>query len=1031
MSIQKIAASVTSLNQETNVGLVHFNFDFALNKYEAPLEFQGLGRELSQARIKAAEDGAVHITARKLGALFRQCLPSTSHLIKAYGTRASEIASDPKVNPKLSRKHGVLADHVGIDGTSIWAAATSGAESIAVHLLACMLARIWSRPEAIAIWAELVWERKKELERTDVADPQYLMALNDSRIDITRDQLAQWDSSARAWLQCADEAMKIKQTQLMLIVNNVNLPVSTKPTLYRNMLQAWSSAMLAADNLIRGVPQSVEYGSILLGISSWHIYPDMVVLQSSPTPISQSDPLRPSETGISWSLPLGHLRYYGGPAVTEKSFVIQGNRITVTQLIQLSIGCMTRHWSLSESTIVKFLVVLWKFIEPVTQKTEDGTAHWLWYLAEAAMPLLDPESLDAQVGFRLMKLGARRCHQFLGSQNGKPTAVPKLLGQDDVDVVTRLLVQPEDSVHLFRELVKYPALNRFHNRLFIIRYGKDFDTPVPYTTFEYATALPLQGERYKRSHDGEQQIVLNPARHCRWIQTDCADDRGGANAEGRLKYFRSQNEDSFAYMTDSVEISSDIVQWNCSREQFSNVGILHHANYYSGPNDPAMLSWSEFIDFEHGYISDYAVDNSIILEKSSPYYINFEPVVGSMDTAALLISKGDLTEDLSTLIKSIIRFSPMDFFEAMKGDNNPVSREKTLSYLSELVSMPSSTISLSVVSLGLPEMSWIPSAGASTGEYSPFTQNIYTAPFKLNRPSTFSCLLLLETGGLSVPPSALSEVMAMAVGDSIYIAKGLISDPSKKYLAHEICQIKGSIGKSGIALMIPPKSPLTRPMELSNFQCVNHNPFDGQLHDSFSSTTLHLGFTDYVFPVDVGNHGNKDFEVYYLETLVSVCDRGEWVADLDVLQAMEENVAWTVIQSGHWKQPLFSSIKECEHMNHRTEQSGGLRVASVRSMDNWLGRLAAAAVCRQQGSLVIILPNKYCGPCLCTEWTRLSTPPDPKGESGIPRIQPDGLETPALETGEIEVVVNGVRELRMPAYVKNNIMNQGSIFLIC
>ncbi|KAI0969831.1 hypothetical protein F4678DRAFT_480943, partial [Xylaria arbuscula] len=525
------------------------------------------------------------------------------------------------------------------------------------------------------------------------------------------------------------------------------------------------------------------------------------------------------------------------------------------------------------------------------------------------------------------------------------------------------------------------------------------------------------------------------------IKTSYAEDKG-ANAEGRLEYFRTQNEDSFALATGLVIISPDTVQWNGSLEQFSSCGILHHANYYSGSNYPAMLSWCEFIDFESEHESVDANEHNIIAEKPNPYYINFEPVFGSMDTAALLISKSHLTEDLSSMIKSTIRFSPLDFVEAVKSNNNPVSREKTLSHLSEMVSMPSSvslhrslralatmssiynqlpssTISLNVVSLCLPEMSWIP----YTGEYSPSTQNPYIAPFTLSRPSTFSCLLLLETGGFSVPPSALSEVMTMAVGDSIYIAKGLISDPSKLCLAHEICQIKGSIGKSGIALMIPPKSPLTRPMDLSNFRCVNHNPFDGQLHDSFSSTTLHLGFTDYVFPVDDGNHGNKDFEVYYLETLVSVYDRGEWVADLDVLRALEENVAWTVIQSGHWKQPLFSTIEECGHMNHRTEQSERLSltviddwneildppggVAIVRSMDNWLGRLAAAAVCRQQGNLVIVLQNKYCGPCLCAEWTRLSTPPNSKGKSGIPEIQPDGLETPALETGEIEVVING------------------------
>ncbi|KAI0540940.1 hypothetical protein GGR58DRAFT_70660 [Xylaria digitata] len=99
--------------------------------------------------------------------------------------------------------------------------------------------------------------------------------------------------------------------------------------------------------------------------------------------------------------------------------------------------------------------------------------------------------------------------------------------------------------------------------------------------------------------------------------------------------------------------------------------------------------------------------------------------------------------------------------------------------------------------------------------------------------------------------------------------------------------------------MIPPKRPLTRQMDLPNWQCVNHNQWDGQLHDSFSSTTLHLGFTDYVFPVDIGSHGNRDFEVYFLESLVSVHDRGEWVADLDILKALEEDTTWAVVTASN------------------------------------------------------------------------------------------------------------------------------------
>jgi hypothetical protein len=36
-------------------------------------------------------------------------------------------------------KDGIFSDFTGADGTSIWAAATSGSGAISVHLLACML----------------------------------------------------------------------------------------------------------------------------------------------------------------------------------------------------------------------------------------------------------------------------------------------------------------------------------------------------------------------------------------------------------------------------------------------------------------------------------------------------------------------------------------------------------------------------------------------------------------------------------------------------------------------------------------------------------------------------------------------------------------------------------------------------------------------------------------------------------------------------------------------------------------------------
>lgn len=142
-TIGKLTASAASGSVEIAPALANFNFDFALYKIEAPKEFEGVGAALSTFRRQEAENGASHITARKLGALFEQLLPPVPELIRAYGQRASEISQSSSIDPQIRSSYGVFASRVGTDATSLWAAATSGQAAIAVHLLACMLAKIW------------------------------------------------------------------------------------------------------------------------------------------------------------------------------------------------------------------------------------------------------------------------------------------------------------------------------------------------------------------------------------------------------------------------------------------------------------------------------------------------------------------------------------------------------------------------------------------------------------------------------------------------------------------------------------------------------------------------------------------------------------------------------------------------------------------------------------------------------------------------------------------------------------------------
>lgn len=142
-SIGKIVLSAASGMQEATFAQSNINFDFSLIKLDAPLEYRELGALLSISRKRDAEEGSTHTTARKLGAVFADELPHVPHLMSAYGLRVSEISKNPRFNPQGGDSDGPFADLIGADGTSIWAAATSGKGALEVDLLACILARTW------------------------------------------------------------------------------------------------------------------------------------------------------------------------------------------------------------------------------------------------------------------------------------------------------------------------------------------------------------------------------------------------------------------------------------------------------------------------------------------------------------------------------------------------------------------------------------------------------------------------------------------------------------------------------------------------------------------------------------------------------------------------------------------------------------------------------------------------------------------------------------------------------------------------
>lgn len=352
MSIPQIKGALVTNQAENHISLVPFHINFTLVKVEPPSEYRAIGQSLSARRKNDADEGQSHLTAVQLGILFSSIIPDVPNLIKAYGLRCSEVAKSPTFNPQGTSRHGIFASEVGADGTlwqfayrgaprgfqphrsvklteylgtAVWAAATSGTPAIAVHLLGCMLSRMWDPPEAISIWMQLIAERRSALEAS--GNPVEIDLAK--RIVLSREQIGNWHTSIQAWRRTADEANSGRQNQLMLILNNLGLAVNTKLSVSDSVLDAWMSAMTTVDNLVSGKPQSVQTGAPLLGLSSWHLYPDMIVSgtgkNSKAIKVSQTDPhvvrggvltlgihdLRRSGHGIHWSLPLAYLRYYG------------------------------------------------------------------------------------------------------------------------------------------------------------------------------------------------------------------------------------------------------------------------------------------------------------------------------------------------------------------------------------------------------------------------------------------------------------------------------------------------------------------------------------------------------------------------------------------------------------------------------------------------------------------------------------------------------------------------------------------------
>ena len=303
-----------------------------------------------------------------------------------------------------------------------------------------------------------------------------------------------------------------QQTQLMLIIDNIGLHMASKPQVYDTVLPVWIKAMATMDSIVSGFAQNIRSPDVLLGLSSWHVYPDMYVHGNKPQCIQQSDSLIPhggqitlglsktdddDDSGLSWSMPLARLRYYGRPVTRERSINTRTTRVAFRHLIQIAIGSAISAWNVRMTD----LDYVCQFLQVLAWQNQDGTdmhqasaVDWLDVFSLEAREFLREKEAERRESERYISLGYRRYPSFLADNHPTP-----MFGLSDFQIYLDFLTV-EDQVTAMRELATSTVLPEAALEGAIIRYdplgtegiAQEHYTKVQSNFPEVATVYPYQ-----------------------------------------------------------------------------------------------------------------------------------------------------------------------------------------------------------------------------------------------------------------------------------------------------------------------------------------------------------------------------------------------------------------------------------------------------------------------------------------------------------------------------------------------------------
>ena len=772
----------------------------------------------------------------------------------------------------------------------------------------------------------------------------------------------------------------------MLIIDNMDLPIPRQASVYSDVMHTWTQALTVAENLVSGVAQSVNTGEALLGLSAWHIYPDICAIGHRTTIIEQKDHLvtkggimtlglqehrERDNPGITWSMPLAHLRYYGGAVSSQRTLNFKTTKVFFDRIVLVAMGSAMAGWNNFDAELDKAMhsFIAFAGILEFSHRNKKQLLLWPKVLANQARRVLSSDEVDRQEMARLVGLGRRRYGVFLAPDKDHP---PPFFGLSNLNQCVRLLHQPDQAIATIRGMA-----NHFPVSLegAITRHVR----PSPGSGFiEYASVFPNKQTQTnyrwittpRRWWDSDDIfIVLDRATYikktlgelCGLLEHDeLIEEVGKTHGNYQLVI---EDEDSISPTPPRLMIGKNNKRlgfWADLERRVVGVPKQRDAVKWLKSDHEKFLDAIEKPYRERKYElllgDDYSRVNFYIQRQrrvdQSLMNLPIDLVTKALESQIAVLPHTLTYFDASTIFGERLDSPDKDGFSSY------YMSLKALAAAQEVFNdLPNAEVDLAVVSRSLSQAKW--------------AQSLWLLPdfdFVMTRASAVACICMFESGELNLEPDDLEDVMAVSSSNNLYASEVLFCDPYESPPVHAFRHVVGNVGKPGLVLLLSPRNSIFREPGLESWEMVNHAPFDGRFEDNFASTSLHLYLTGYEQPVNMNDHGDRDSVVHFVEAAVSAHDRGLWYADLDLLRLSRRN--WprcSAADCPHNEEQAadVSRVADFASIDNWYEVLDPPRnPAIVRSQGNWIARLALSAIPSPENPKLMVITDKPCYACI-------------------------------------------------------------------